>query len=233
MKIIKNIPEKIEMILSEDISLANAIRRSVEEIPILAIDSVDIYSNDSALYDEIIAHRLGLIPLKNQILREGSILDLKLKAGKEDREEVLSGELGNEVVYKDMPIVLLENSQRLELVAHAKVGKGKDHSRFSPGMIYYKHLAEIKISGASEKQNDLAEIYPEVFEFDGKLKVKDATKADFDGEDLKDYPGITVNFDNRLIFFVESWGQIDAASIFTESCKILKENLLKVAKTIK
>ena len=64
MKLIKKTEEKI--IISEEIedSLINAIRRFVHEIPILAIDEVEIFKNDSALYDETIAHRLGLIPLK-------------------------------------------------------------------------------------------------------------------------------------------------------------------------
>jgi len=45
-------------------SLANAIRRYLNQIPILAIDEVEIIKNGSALYDEVVAHRLGLIPLK-------------------------------------------------------------------------------------------------------------------------------------------------------------------------
>ena len=45
-------------------SLANAVRRYINQIPILAIDEVEIYKNDSPLYDETVAHRIGLIPLK-------------------------------------------------------------------------------------------------------------------------------------------------------------------------
>ncbi len=61
------------------IELANALRRSVDEIPVLAINEVDIYKNDSALYDEIIAHRLGLIVLKNQKLKEGKAINFNWK----------------------------------------------------------------------------------------------------------------------------------------------------------
>ena len=45
-------------------SIANAIRRFVNEIPIMAIDEIEIFRNDSPLYDETISHRMGLIPLK-------------------------------------------------------------------------------------------------------------------------------------------------------------------------
>ena len=45
-------------------TFANAIRRSTFEIDVLAIDLVEFYKNDSALYDEMMALRLGLLPLK-------------------------------------------------------------------------------------------------------------------------------------------------------------------------
>ena len=45
-------------------SYANAIRRTGQEIPVLAIDTVEFSKNDSVLYDEILAHRIGLIPLE-------------------------------------------------------------------------------------------------------------------------------------------------------------------------
>ena len=68
MKLIEQDKENGKIMFETDMSieLANALRRSVNDVLVLAIDEVDIYKNDSALYDEIIAHRLGLIPLKNQ-----------------------------------------------------------------------------------------------------------------------------------------------------------------------
>jgi len=64
MKIIKKTKEKVESVAEIDESLANAIRRSANEIPVLAIENLEIHKNDSVLYDEIIAHRLGLVPLE-------------------------------------------------------------------------------------------------------------------------------------------------------------------------
>ncbi|ORX99899.1 DNA-directed RNA polymerase [Clohesyomyces aquaticus] len=47
-----------------DTSLANAFRRILlAEIPTLAIESVFIFQNTSVIQDEVLAHRLGLIPL--------------------------------------------------------------------------------------------------------------------------------------------------------------------------
>lgn len=51
-------------------ALANAFRRlMISEVPSMAIEKVYIYNNTSIIQDEILAHRLGLIPLKgNKIL---------------------------------------------------------------------------------------------------------------------------------------------------------------------
>ena len=55
--------KKFSFTTDMQIDLANAIRRSVLEIPVMAIDEVEIIKNDSALYDEILAHRIGMIPI--------------------------------------------------------------------------------------------------------------------------------------------------------------------------
>ncbi|MEA3248528.1 MAG: DNA-directed RNA polymerase subunit D [Nanoarchaeota archaeon] len=235
MEMIEKTPEKVIFISDIDVSLANAIRRSVDEIPILAIDEVDIYKNDSVLYDEIIAHRLGLIPLKNEKLKADQNVEMKLKVkGKEGIREIHSGELGDLIVNSEIPIVLIGEGQEIELVARARIGKGINHAKFSPGIIFYKHLANIQINRDGEKQSELAEIYPEVFEMFGeKLKVKNAAVCDLDGEDMESYPGVTIGFDNNLVFSIESWGQIGAREMFIDACKALKGNLSEVSKVIK
>ena len=80
---------------------------------------------------------------------------------------------------------------------------------------------------------ELAEQYPEVFEFKDKLKVKDSWKGDLDNDDLEKYSGISAEYGNELLFVVESWGQIKVEAIFTEAANALKNELDGVLKALK
>ncbi|KAF1813772.1 DNA-directed RNA polymerases I and III subunit RPAC1 [Eremomyces bilateralis CBS 781.70] len=52
-------------LIGVDASIANAFRRIlIAEVPSLAIENVYIFNNTSIIQDEVLAHRLGLIPLK-------------------------------------------------------------------------------------------------------------------------------------------------------------------------
>ncbi|PGH01959.1 hypothetical protein AJ80_08941 [Polytolypa hystricis UAMH7299] len=52
-------------LIGVDAAIANAFRRIlIAEIPSLAIESVYIHNNTSVIHDEVLAHRLGLVPLK-------------------------------------------------------------------------------------------------------------------------------------------------------------------------
>tara|TARA_Y100000310_G_scaffold117763_1_gene116492 strand:+ start:721 stop:1425 length:705 start_codon:yes stop_codon:yes gene_type:complete len=234
MKQLNKTENKIIIETDIDFSLANAIRRSINEIPILAVDEVDIYKNDSALYDEILAHRIGLVPLKNQKLKEGKNVQFKLKVkGAKEGSIVLAGELGKDIIYPEIPLVLLNDGQELELVVRANQGIGKEHAKYTPGLVYYKQLPKITISSEGERHQELAELYPDVFEFDGKLKVKNAWASELDDKDVKNFKGIEIKLTDDLVFVIESWGQIDTKEIFIESCKALKANLNILSKALK
>jgi len=68
--------EKVEIVKKEDMflefdligydtSVANAVRRILlSDVPTMAIEKVHIYQNTSIMQDEVLAHRMGLIPLK-------------------------------------------------------------------------------------------------------------------------------------------------------------------------
>ena len=65
------IGEEFIFSLKAPISFSNAIRRiMISEVPTFAIEDVYIYENSSSMDDEILAHRLGLIPIKGKPLLE-------------------------------------------------------------------------------------------------------------------------------------------------------------------
>ena len=65
IKLLTKEQDTIRFVLS-DVSpaFANALRRIIlAEVPVMAIEDVMILENSSVMYDEILAHRLGLIPI--------------------------------------------------------------------------------------------------------------------------------------------------------------------------
>lgn len=59
-------PSSVEFdLIGVDASVANSLRRTlIAEVPTIAIESVYVYNNTSIMQDEVLASRLGLIPLK-------------------------------------------------------------------------------------------------------------------------------------------------------------------------
>lgn len=212
IKIINKSDEKIILKADMSASIANAIRRSANLIPILAIDSLEISKNDSALYDEMIAHRVGLVPLKNEDLRLPKECDcekeegcgkcsIKLKLSIQGPCSVYSTDMSpkNMVLYK-MPLTLLEKDQELEFVAVAKMGVAIKHAKFSPGLIYYRYSEDL------EKEDD------ESFK-----KILEESKKDDEKE---------------ITMTIESWGQIKAKDIVINSIEILNKEIRDLVKEV-
>jgi len=149
-----------------------------------------------------------------------------------DMDESLAN-LGEGVVYPETLILLLEKDQEIELVARAWPGKGREHAKHIPGLVYYRHGCKIEISPEGEKHAELAELYPKVFEFDGKLKVKNEAYYGLGQEEIEEFKGVKVSPKKELVFFIESWGQMDAEDIFLESIEQIVNCLEELDKIIK
>lgn len=66
VKVIKVLQNFIEFdLLHADPSIANALRRTMlAEVPTMAIETVFVINNTSVIHDEVLSHRLGLVPLR-------------------------------------------------------------------------------------------------------------------------------------------------------------------------
>lgn len=147
---------------------ANALRRAMmAEVPAMAIEDVIILENTSVLYDEVVAHRLGLIPLKTDldafVLPEECDCKSELGCSKcrasftleaaavDEPVMVYSSDLKPESevvpVSPNIPIVKLGAAQRLKLEVYAKLGRGLEHAKWQPtSACAYKYLPKIALN---------------------------------------------------------------------------------------
>jgi len=214
-------------------NLVNAIRRYLNQIQVVAINEVEIFKNDSASYDETIAHRLGLIPLKvNKI----SDKEIKLNLSVSKPGVVYSGELKGdiEVVYDKIPLAILNKDQELELIAQTKVGEGNEHAKFIPGLIYYRNLLTLKTDA---KAKEISEIFSRCYSncIDGK-KIENNKTYELDicesCQDELSNLNIILIPSNKIIVFVESFGQLEPNKIIPTIVKELKKDLNLVIKKL-
>jgi DNA-directed RNA polymerase subunit D len=231
MEAIQNTPEKLVLRMEANEQLANAIRRSVSEVPTLAIDEVEIYKNDSALYDEILAHRLGLVPLKTEKgMSEKTAIDLKLS--KKGPCTVYSGDLkGNaDVVHEKIPITILGPSHQLELLATAKLGIGLNHAKHVPGLCYYRHILEAKSSPQIDKIVEKS-----------KGLIKPEKKAgkwlcdlnDSEVESISEIDKETIKDSDEILLVIESYGNMPSKDILAKAISVLQDNLESFEKELK
>jgi DNA-directed RNA polymerase subunit D len=220
IKINKYNKEKQKLSFTSDmgVSLANAIRRSVLETPIMAIDEVEIIKNDSALYDEILAHRIGLIPIKTEKASKESKFKLKEVGPKTVYSSDIKPSVGTD--FK-IPIVILEKDQEVEVVCDARLGKGLEHIKHSPGLMFYKHKVDEEILDYVYIDNEGKVSFDEE-EMKKKGLDEERTK---NIKSLKEVKDIEINLD--------SWGQIEVKDIFLNAIDALEGNLKEFGSVIK
>ncbi len=208
---------------------ANTLRRLIiTETPIMAIDNIEIQKNDSALYDEILAHRLGLVPLKTDFKSynlsekctckgEGcakcqTTLTIDVKGPK----TVYSSDLKSKdpeiiPIIDNLPLVILTGEQEVKLIANAKLGKGKDHMKFSPGLVMYKHKPILKINNDSKIIEKYKNLIPKNALKDKKLNEELILKNNlYEAIESISQDLIKIDYEkDKFIFTIEPFGQLD------------------------
>jgi DNA-directed RNA polymerase subunit D len=148
---------------------ANAFRRAmISEVPTLAIEDVRIYDNTSALFDEMLAHRLGLIPIKTDL--DTYTTQEKCACGGagcpgctstytlsvEGPKTVMSSDLIPQdpkatPVFDNIPIVKLVKGQKVVIEARAVLNTGREHAKWQPTLVCgYKNYPVVTISDACD-----------------------------------------------------------------------------------
>ncbi len=231
MEVVANTPEKIILRIPANEPLTNALRRTISEIPTLAIDEVEIFKNDSALFDEVLAHRLGLIPLK---FEKGmtSKTKIEFKLFKKGPCTVYAGDLQGpgKVIYEKIPLTILGENHKLELLATAKLGTGREHAKYIPGICFYRHLHEVKSTPEIDKiiSQSKGLIKPEK---KGNKWICDINDAEIDEVIAKDKDALSEI--QELLFIIESFGNMPAKDILTKTIAVLEDNLDEFEEAIK
>ena len=241
--------EIVFIVRDAEVPFINAIRRAaMVNVPKIAIEDVNIIKNDSAMFNEVLAHRLGLTPLVSDL---DALEGLSLPED-DDWEEYSNGimfslnEVGPKVVYsKDLissdskikpvydtiPIVKLKKDEELIVEAYAKVGYGKNHVKWMPTTVCaYKQYPKITFNDEVDIDYDCADACPRgVLKSDKrskKIKILDIQNCAMCKSCVRasDNGYINVGFrPNDFIFRIETDGAMPPKEVLLKACDKLGE----------
>jgi len=261
IEVLEMAERKISFILKESTpAMANALRRTIlSDIPKMAIDRVEFhlgpimvdgkeYESITPLFDEIIAHRLGMVPVPTDLQLfsyqsecvcggEGCPnCTIMYSLNKIGPCTVLSGDmipLGNpDLKVKDefIPIVELADGQAVLIYTIATMGTAKTHVKWqvANGVGYkYSPIVKIDAKKCSHCMKCLSECPKHVFSGDEKkIAVADASKCTL-CESCQSFcipHAISIEADDKnFIFTFETDGSLSAETVLNKALSLLSE----------
>jgi DNA-directed RNA polymerase subunit D len=226
-----------------DPAFANSLRRiMMTEVPTLAIQWADFHENNSAMFDEILAHRLGLVPLKFnpkkfvftqdcdcggkgcQSCQATLVLEKQgpciVTAG-----DMKSGDKSVTSADPRIPLVELLENQSVKFEAVARLGLGIDNARHHAANASFMYYPEIKATSKAEFAKAVKACPKGIVEHkDGKLLITDPAKCDLCRKCMEEAQGVTLEADgSRIIFSVESVSGLEPEYIVSKAAAILEE----------
>ncbi len=249
IEILRKDEREIEFVVSDvNPQFVNALRRTmIGGIPVLAIREVDFYENNSALFDELLAQRLSMLPLvfdpKDFVLPEECscegkgcaqcqvVFALDKKGPCVVRASDLKSTHENvKPLYPETPIVELLEGQSVKLEAVATLGFGKDNARWQAAKAFYRYFPVVEKEGKNTEE--AIKVCPKnALKKEGKLTV-DIT-CDLCGECTKvDNDLVLAGDESKIIFTVESVSGLSAEYIVLKAVEMLEKELKNVKKQV-
>ena len=148
IEILENNSKSLRFMLKDATNAyANALRRiATNHVSCFAIENVTFYENSSVMFDEYIAHRLGLIPIftPNGYDEKDVILFTLEATGPKTvySKELETADKEVKVANANLPIIKLASEQRIRIDCKAVLGTGAKHAKFQPGLITYDQVDE-------------------------------------------------------------------------------------------
>ncbi len=203
------------------VQLLNALRRTiVQGVPSFAIEDVTFFENSSALFNEYIAQRLALIPLK---FDENAAHDLKVTFSLEATGPtvVYSKDLKSTddkivPVLPHIPIISLGENQSIRLEAIAIRGTAKQHAKFQNSHASFSHYPDLKIKGS--KAEALKMLPKGAVDENGKILHPEKLDIDILSENVSLTPK-----EGEFILYIESYNGEEPSTVLQRAVSLLVE----------
>lgn len=238
-------------------AFVNALRRSISNVNIMAVDYVEVKKNTSTMYNETISHRLGLIPLTYKPGSYVETKDCKCDGAGCDKctVKLVLKVVGPANVYasniastddtikpadKNILITKLIEDQEIDFEATAKLGNTKKHARWQTAIAGYQYFPKVKVSDGCDLcgvcikkcQKKLLE------EVKGgkKVELNEPYKCDLCNNCAKSCPKgvLTIEGDpTKIIMTVESVSGLSPKEIVSSAAEALKAQLGELREELK
>ena len=222
----------------------NAIRRTIiNNVPCLAVDEVTFYVNDSVIFDEMLANRLGLLPIKTDVkaYKLGDTVKLILEKngpGDVTSKDIKCTDPKIEIVDKNIIITKLGKDENIKLEMTAKMSVGSEHARFQPAIVSFNEVPKINNDGSHKNIKELIAAMPKgtIEDKAGKLFLLDPynIKTHNQFENILEKFGVSIEYaKDEFILTLETTGQLSAKEVINSALSQLNEKLEELSKEIK
>ncbi|MDR0913461.1 MAG: DNA-directed RNA polymerase subunit D [Methanobrevibacter sp.] len=243
--------ELVFILKNVETPFVNAIRRAaMMEVPKLAIEDVNIIVNDSAMFNEVLAHRLGLVPLNSDkealegLIDENSTVSFTLNKVNDTEETIFvyskdltSNDPKIKPVFDTIPLLKLKKGEKVDLEAVAKLGNGRSHAKWMPTVVCaYKQYPDISFVEGKTVSKSVVDSCPRnILSFNEDTKEVSVNNVENcsmcktcvrtsqnDSNDMKS--AINIGYiEDTFIFRIETDGSMSPEEVLLNACDVLNQ----------